>query len=296
MSSTEAQLDKLFDPSDTTSFLKKVYWNGETSLVRVDKSEAEYFCINPLKSTDTHRTDNLKKLQNFLFEFDKVDLEVQLGKLRELKTIHHLPIASIVYSGGKSYHAIIALQAPLTEIVNETNLLTYKAYWHSLAKFILDKTGLEADTACSKPAQLSRLAGATRTDNGATQELIELGDYISTDELQAISSNYSIEFKLKKNTEAVPRQPTIHQLIFNNSVITSHRGIVSSILKTKWSPNAGNHAELFRIANWVSDATGGSFENVVGFLEFAIWPKLKELNYPYENFNNVLNRLKSYKY
>jgi len=87
------------------------------------------------------------KLNVITFEADKIPLELQLGVIRYIA--RHLPLVSLLFSAGKSYHATFS-----TKGVDDI---------HALRLMLVDLGG---DGAVMSPAQLTRLGAANRSDNG----------------------------------------------------------------------------------------------------------------------------------
>jgi hypothetical protein len=81
------------------------------------------------------------------FESDSLPLELQLGVILYLSSF--LPLVSIIYSGGKSYHATFSLEGLAPDQAHKVR--------HSLAD-------VGADTGVLSPYQLVRLGGVNRSD------------------------------------------------------------------------------------------------------------------------------------
>lgn len=112
--------------------------------------------FNPLDGNGI-RNDNVTDFRFALVESDTVSLSKQNAIMREME----LPIACMVYSGGKSVHAIVKVEAPdYTEYRKRVEYL-YK---------ICEKNGLKVDTQNKNPSRLSRLPGVWR--NGHKQFLM----------------------------------------------------------------------------------------------------------------------------
>lgn len=113
--------------------------------------------FNPLDGKGV-KNDNVTDYRYALVESDSMDLEKQNALVRELE----LPIACLVYSGGKSIHAIVHIDAP-----------TYEEYRRRVDYLygVLKKNGMEVDTQNKNPSRLSRMPGVTR--NGKKQYLID---------------------------------------------------------------------------------------------------------------------------
>ena len=113
--------------------------------------------INPLDGEGT-KNINVTDYRYTLIESDSMTLPKQLAFIRSME----LPCAAIVYSGGKSVHAIVHIDAP-----------TIQEYRERVAKLyeICNKNGFKIDTQNKNPARLTRMPGVTR--NGVPQFLID---------------------------------------------------------------------------------------------------------------------------
>ncbi len=112
--------------------------------------------FNPLDGNGI-RNDNVTDYRYALVESDNVELGKQNAIIRELE----LPVAALVFSGKKSVHAIVKVDAA---DINE-----YKKRVEYLYK-ICAKNGLQVDTQNKNPSRLSRMPGVLR--NGHKQFLM----------------------------------------------------------------------------------------------------------------------------
>ena len=106
--------------------------------------------FNPL---DGHgcKNENVTAFRYALVESDSLPIERQLTLIRELE----LPAAAIVFSGGKSVHAIIHIDArDETEYRNRVNYL-YE---------VCEKNGFSIDKQNKNPSRMSRMPGVKRGD------------------------------------------------------------------------------------------------------------------------------------
>lgn len=94
---------------------------------------------------------NVTDFRFALVESDSMDPGMQEALIRELE----LPVAALVYSGGKSVHAIVHIDA---ESMDE-----YKKRVQNLYQ-VCKKNGLKVDDADRNPSRLSRLPGVWRKD------------------------------------------------------------------------------------------------------------------------------------
>ena len=128
--------------------LKKCKGDLGAALGDYDPEGGAWIRFNPLDGNGV-RNDNVTDYRYALVESDSVDLEKQNAILRELE----LPIAALVYSGGKSIHAIVKIFAS-----------DYQEY-RKRVDYLYDvcrKNGLEIDTQNRNPSRLSRMPGIKR--------------------------------------------------------------------------------------------------------------------------------------
>lgn len=104
--------------------------------------------FNPLDGEGVGNS-NVKEYRYALVESDHISIGRQVAIMREL----NLPIATLVYSGRKSIHAIVRIDAD--------SYTEYKKRVEFLYK-ICEKNGLRPDTQNKNPSRLSRLPGFTR--------------------------------------------------------------------------------------------------------------------------------------
>lgn len=113
--------------------------------------------FNPLDGKGI-RNDNVTDFRYALVESDNMEIEKQNAIIRELE----LPVACLVYSGKKSLHAIVRVEA--------SDYGEYRKrvdYLYSVCK----KNGLELDQQNRNPSRLSRMPGVLR--NGHKQFLLD---------------------------------------------------------------------------------------------------------------------------
>lgn len=113
--------------------------------------------FNPLDGEGV-KDQNVTDYRYALVESDSMDLEKQNAILRELE----LPIAALVYSGKKSIHAIVKIEAS-----------SYEEY-RKRVDYLYDvcrKNGLDMDNQNRNPSRLSRMPGIER--NGKKQFIID---------------------------------------------------------------------------------------------------------------------------
>lgn len=104
--------------------------------------------FNPLDGKGC-KNENVTDYRYALVESDTMDLETQNAIIRKLE----LPVACLVYSGKKSLHAIVRIEA---ENYNE-----YRKRVNYLYE-VCEKNGLKIDTQNRNPSRLSRMPGVIR--------------------------------------------------------------------------------------------------------------------------------------
>ena len=113
--------------------------------------------FNPLDGKGA-KNENVTDYRYALVESDMLSVEQQNGIMHDLK----LPIAALVYSGGKSLHAIVRIDAGSYDEYRKRVDFLYS---------VCDKNGLKVDRQNRNPSRLSRMPGVIR--NGRKQFLIE---------------------------------------------------------------------------------------------------------------------------
>lgn len=106
--------------------------------------------FNPLDGKDVCNK-NVTEFRYALVECDDLEIEEQNGIIRELE----LPVAVLMFSGGKSIHAIVRIDA-----TDQKEYQKRVEYLYEICK----KNGLVVDTQNKNASRLSRLPGCTRGD------------------------------------------------------------------------------------------------------------------------------------
>lgn len=124
--------------------------NGDIGAVIGDYNQAAgaWIRFNPLNGEGVRNTD-IASFKYALVESDSLDIGKQLSIIHQLE----LPVAAVVYSGAKSIHAIVKVDASDNKEYRERVSYLYK---------ICDKNGLEVDSQNKNPSRLSRMPGCIR--------------------------------------------------------------------------------------------------------------------------------------
>lgn len=121
------------------------------------KEAGAWIRFNPLDGKGV-KNENVTDFRFALVESDVMDVEKQKAIIKQLE----LPVACLVYSGGKSIHAIVRIEASSYDEYRKRVDYLYK---------ICEKNGLKIDSQNRNPSRLSRMPGIER--NGKKQFLID---------------------------------------------------------------------------------------------------------------------------
>lgn len=131
--------------------VKKYKDDLDSSLGHYEQLAGAWIRFNPLDGKGV-RNDNVASFKYALVESDTVDVERQRAIIEELE----LPVAALVYSGSKSIHAIVRIEAHDYDEYRRRVDFLYKT---------CAKNGLIVDTQNKNPSRLSRLPGVVRGDH-----------------------------------------------------------------------------------------------------------------------------------
>ncbi len=130
---------------------------SDQSALEYDSSNYTHIKVNPGGS----KAEDITEFSYTLIECDEIaDLSVQRGYINDL----NLPVASLVWSGNKSLHAVVKVNAPTKE--------EYKRRVELLHE-VCDSVGFKVDKT-KDPCRFTRLAGAINNKTGNQQKLIQL--------------------------------------------------------------------------------------------------------------------------
>ena len=106
--------------------------------------------FNPLDGKGV-KNENVTECRDALVESDTMDISAQKAIITELE----LPVAALVYSGKKSLHAIVKIDASTYEEYKKRVDYLYN---------VCNKNGLKLDIQNRNPSRLSRMPGVMRND------------------------------------------------------------------------------------------------------------------------------------
>jgi len=237
----------LFNEGEGICFGQNEKSNRIKTLDAVTPEAFQFFSLNPfLIDVDLNKTSpswkaglgrrdqvNLTARRNMLFEFDKTSREEQVGVIKSIA----FPFSTLVWSGGKSHHAIVAFEE---SFVNKTE---YTSYWHAINKVLL-KHGISPDPACKDPGRFSRCPNAIRLDNGQLQTLLKVKQRWSKAHIDSWLNQHGV--KPQKPKEAKTYVPLIDVTEKDTSALWKE-AIRLTEMKHRWEPG-NRHNFRFALA------------------------------------------------
>lgn len=249
--------------------------------------KGQFYSINPINTlgwrgrATTQTTPrfalNVTRFQNFVFESDSDALDAQLAKW--LSVAEKLPIATLTYSGSKSYHAVISMRDTLPfKPHTDQGILQYSQAWRALASHIMELGGPLLDPSTKDPARLTRLPGATRS-NGVLQAAVTatcLKRYIDSEFILELCGKYPA--------------PSI-----TNACLTTFSGSLDELdrllkerntyLRDKlrypkaWAGPENMYPELLRLTLWAIDLSGAPENILLAYLQKYTFPAILSAGY-----------------
>lgn len=133
--------------------------NGDIGSVLgdADTRAGAWIRVNPLDGKGI-KDENVTDYRYVLVESDSLPIEQQNALMHDLE----LPIVTLTYTGGKSLHAIVRVDASSREEYRQRVSYLFE---------VCERNGLKIDKACKNPSRLTRLPGFQRGDKW--QYLIE---------------------------------------------------------------------------------------------------------------------------
>lgn len=177
--------------------------------------------FNPLDGTGV-KDKNVLEYRYALIESDNMDIGVQSALLRKLE----LPIAVMMYSGNKSIHAIVRVDA-----LNEIQYKKRVDYLYGICK----KNGFDLDKANKNPSRLSRFPGFER--NGNYQFIIDTNiGKVSWEEWEEYIEDISDNLPEFENLETLLQNPPqLADELIEGVLRTGHKMLISGASKTSKS-------------------------------------------------------------
>lgn len=195
---TKHYLDALFEGSDhiclgSTPYATALQAVSSLSLEAQHMIGLEYVAINPFVAGTKRLDANVSAFRNILVEFDSGALEAQA----ELVERAELPYTTVVYSGGKSLHAVLSLLEPCST----------RQEYDALVKDLYACVP-EADPSTKNPGRFTRLGGATRPSQsgGIEQTIIDVKGKVSRETLGAFFKKHAGAVMASRAEQAKQRQ------------------------------------------------------------------------------------------
>ena len=129
----------------------KKYNSVEMALGTYNKNAGAWIRINPFDSNGIDDA-NVVSYKHVLVESDEVEISKQIAIMKALK----LPISAMVYSGKKSVHAVVKVDARSKKEYTERVNFIFET---------CNKNGLKTDTANKNESRLSRMPGVIRDNH-----------------------------------------------------------------------------------------------------------------------------------
>lgn len=180
------------------------------------KEAGAWIRINPLDGKGASKK-NVTRYSYCLIESDDLPIKEQEEIFKRL----NLPIATMVYSGGKSIHAIVKIDA--------TNIQEYEERVQFCYDF-LKNNGISIDVQNKDPNRLSRMPGVTR--NGVMQTLlgVNLGYDSWKDWMESIGE--TTDFVLEDVGSLILNPPPLAPEIIHGLLRKGHKFLLSGASKS----------------------------------------------------------------
>ena len=174
-----------------------------------------WICVNPV-GKEGRKNSDVTDFRYVLVESDSMSIEKQETFYRD----HQLPIKTLTYSGSKSLHAVVCIDAK--------DLEEYKSRVAILYKY-LEENGFKVDKANKNPSRLTRVAGFLR--NYVLQRLVdtEIGCKSFADWLNRSNENTD-DYPLVKSLD-LNNRPPLPEPIIEGVLRRGHKMLLSGCSK-----------------------------------------------------------------
>ena len=180
------------------------------------KAAGAWIRINPLDGKGASKK-NVTRYSYCLIESDDLPIKEQEETFKRL----NLPIATMVYSGGKSIHAIVKIDA--------TNIQEYEERVQFCYDF-LKNNGISIDTQNKDPNRLSRMPGVTR--NGVMQTLLGVNFGYDSWKDWMESLGETTDFVLEDVGSLILNPPPLSPEIIHGLLRKGHKFLLSGASKS----------------------------------------------------------------
>jgi hypothetical protein len=241
----------------------------------------DYYSFDKPRRADV----NVTAFRSFLFEMDSIGLEDQL----KILSASEIPFSSIVYSGGKSYHAILSLENCLFGDLIEDEIgdkaKEYKRVWKRLRAKI-DYAGQRVgialpkhatsfvDSSCQNPSRFTRMPFELRDDK--LQELVELGDVLSLQEFYKLLNTCPVIIDNVNEVKPVSSDVKNVSEFWHKCPV----GLKNKLKYVDWAGSEGMYPELLKLTLWAIDSTGIDKDTMLEVLWSRTFLRLLDAGYP----------------
>ena len=184
--------------------------------------------FNPLDGKGI-KNENVTAFRYALVESDTLPIQEQDAMYRKLE----LPIAALVYSGGKSLHAIVHIDAQNADEYYERVNYLYE---------VLEREGLEIDKQNRNPSRLSRMPGVTRNGNRQYLAAVNIGRKNWADWMDFVEGNSDNLPEIKCLADFIEHPAEQPPELIEGLLRQSHKMLVSG------PPKAGKSFALMELA------------------------------------------------
>lgn len=182
----------LFDKDEYTCFTDTLNTKVTSVHARRNgvKEDKQFFCINPIQPNKSRLTSNVVVFRNILVEIDKDEQGNDVDRIKQKKMYDRvgLPYATLVWSGSKSYHAIISLNEPFEDVAE------YRRAVEAVYK-VLKQSNIPNDSGVKDPARWSRSAESVRINTRQIQEIEVLRNRISRKQFEDWLASHDVEME-----------------------------------------------------------------------------------------------------
>ena len=229
---------------------------------------------------------NCTSLKNLMFEIDGIPLDDQL----ELLFRSGIPWTAIVFSGNKSYHAILSLEDNLGEPHTQEGVEQYKQVWKRLAalinaeyagKIVSLNEGV-LDEATKNPSRFSRFPNYMRS--GHLQRIEFMGSKCSMATLNKILEKCPLVKAPETNFVDVANFAKNEKQFW----ALCPKGLRNWIkYPEEWGAGEGNYPRLRNIAYWSKREVTRDGKVLVDILDKHTFPYLNQIGYSNSKIENV---------
>ena len=229
---------------------------------------------------------NCSSLRNFIFEIDGIALDDQL----ELLFRTGIPWTSIVYSGNKSYHAILSLERDIGQPHTEHGIQQYKQVWKRIAAYInsvyapgvLSLQDGVIDSCTGNPSRFTRFPNSMR--QGYRQRIEFQGTRCSDENFTKILKKCPLIKAPEVNFVDVANYAKNEKQFW----ALCCKGLANWIkYPEEWAKSKNNYPRLRDIAYWSKREVTKDGKLLLDILEEHTFPVLRQFGYPQHKISNV---------